>query len=91
MSSADLNHHDAVDLIVSPSAASSISILLGFRDGTFRTRTTSTMGTFPTLIAVVDLNNGQHLDVAVTNNSTDSVSARLGNANIQTIYRVTSQ
>ena len=69
---ADVNNDHQVDIVVLNSGASTVGILLGFDDGTFQSQKTFSIGTFsyPTSIAVDDLNNDGIIDIAVANAQT---------------------
>ena len=58
------------------SQPSSLEILLGLGDGTFRSASTYTLGYSPSSIAVGDLNGDRHLDVVVANRCGEDVSCR---------------
>ena len=72
MAVADVNNDHQVDIVVLNSGASTVGILLGFDDGTFQSQKTFSIGTFsyPTSIAVDDLNNDGIIDIAVANAQT---------------------
>ncbi|MGA8764368.1 MAG: FG-GAP-like repeat-containing protein [Candidatus Sulfotelmatobacter sp.] len=75
----DFNHDGKLDLVVANSSSSTVSVLLGNGDGTFRARVDHVTGTTPEGVAVGDFNNDGKLDIAVTNSASNTVSIFLGN------------
>jgi len=78
---ADLNGDGKKDLVVANQDGNSVSVLLGNGSGTFTQATGSpiTVGTFPTAVAVGDLNGDGHLDLVVANQTDSTLSVLLGN------------
>jgi acetyl esterase/lipase len=82
--SADFDHDGRQDLAVgtvdsSPFVRSSVSILLGNGDGTFRSGQTLSVGRGLTSMVAYDFNRDGNPDLAVTGQFTDTVSILLGN------------
>jgi len=77
----DFNRDGNLDLATAGSfrSGSSVNILLGNGDGTFRQGASYPGGTVPTSIAVADLNGDHKLDLAIANSEGGSVSVLLGN------------
>jgi hypothetical protein len=78
----DFNGDNIPDLAMTNSAAGTVSVLLGNRDGTFKPKVDSTAGptgSIPYAVAVGDFNADQKLDLAVINEGADTVSILLGN------------
>ncbi len=76
----DLNNDSHPDLAVVNQSDNTVSVLLGNGDGTFAPATNSPLGTGqgPTAVTIADFNADGHLDIAVTDPQTDSVSIFLG-------------
>jgi hypothetical protein len=81
----DFNNDGSLDLAVANAATSgTVSILLGTGSGFFRTATNYAVGSFPDSVAVgefVPNLKPPHLDLAVTNFFSNTVSVLLGNGN----------
>jgi len=79
----DFNRDGTLDLAVANQKDHTISILLGKGDGTFQAHMDYAAGPAGTLdaadVALGDFNGDGKLDLAITNPSTDKVSALLGN------------
>jgi FG-GAP-like repeat len=56
-----------------------VSVLLGNGDGTFAPEVTYAVGSYPSAIVAGDFTDDGHLDLAVANNSDNTVSVLLGN------------
>jgi hypothetical protein len=80
---ADLNGDGNLDLAVVDQifGSSSVSVLLGNGDGTFRVPLTATTGSESAQVVAADLNGDGKLDLAVTNADSTTVSILLGNGN----------
>jgi hypothetical protein len=81
MAASDFNSDGNLDLAIVNQTTNDVSILLGNGDGTF-TQTTGSpvaVGRSPVAIATGDLNNDSHPDLAVVNQTDNSVSVLLGN------------
>jgi hypothetical protein len=82
MAAADFDGDTRLDLAITHTGlgggGSSVSILLGRGDGSFRTAPTLTVGSIPVAIVVADLNSDGRPDLAVTNDFGNSVSILLG-------------
>jgi hypothetical protein len=81
MTASDFNSDGNLDLAIVNQTTSDVSILLGNGDGTFTQATGSpvAVGRLPVAIATGDLNNDSHPDLAVVNQTDNSVSVLLGN------------
>jgi Flp pilus assembly secretin CpaC len=85
MTSADFNSDGNLDLAIVNQTTSDISILLGNGKGTFTQATGAqggspiAVGKSPVAIATGDMNNDSHPDLAVVNQSDNTVSVLLGN------------
>ena len=76
----DFNNDGAPDLVtVNTAPTSSVSVLLGNGDGTFRPAQNYPVGNNPYAVAVADLNGDHNLDLVVTNHDSNTVSVLLGN------------
>ena len=81
MTASDFNSDGNLDLAIVNQTTNDVSILLGNGDGTFTQATGSpvAVGRLPVAIATGDLNNDSHPDLAVVNQTDNSVSVLLGN------------
>ncbi len=79
IASGDLNGDGKADLVVSDYAASTISVLLGNGNGTFKTHVDYPVGAGAYGIAIADFNGDGKADVAVADWSAATVSVLLGN------------
>ena len=75
----DFNRDGITDLAVANSGDTTISILIGIGDGTFRPAIPVTSGADPVALTIYDANGDGVLDIAVANGGDDSVSILLGN------------
>ena len=77
----DFNADGLQDLAVANAKDNTISILLGNGDGTFTPASGSpiTVGAFPFFVAVADFDRNGTADIAVSNDSDNTVSILLGN------------
>ena len=80
----DFNEDGVPDMAVANSnlfqnGKSSVSILLGNGDGTFRAAVNYAAGATPRSVAAADFNGDGHLDLAVANQGSNNVSILLGN------------
>jgi hypothetical protein len=82
---ADLDGDGDLDLAVANSASDNVSILLNIRrgdcngDGTFQTEVEYNVGNYPISVFCADLNGDTHLDLAVADYLSDSVSILINN------------
>lgn len=75
----DFKDDGILDLAVANSAGSTVSVLLGKGDGTFKPKVDYPTGVAPQGVIVGDFNGDGHLDIAVTNSASNTVSILLGN------------
>ena len=75
----DFNNDGIVDLAVTNSGESTISVLMGKGNGTFQTQAKFATGRAPDAIAVGDFNGDGNLDIVVANRNDNTVSVLLGN------------
>lgn len=84
IASADLNHDGKVDLVVANNnfqSASTVSVLLGKGDGTFKPTVNYPVGGGPAGLAIADFNGDGKLDIAVANTGSATVSLLYGRGN----------
>jgi Flp pilus assembly secretin CpaC len=81
ITSADFNSDGNLDLAIVSQTTNNVTILLGNGNGTFNLATGSpfAVGKFPVAIATGDVNDDTHPDIAVVNQTDNSVSVLLGN------------
>ena len=81
MVSGDFNADGKLDLAIVNQTTNNVTILLGNGDGTFAQATNSpiSVGTFPVAIAAGDVNGDSHTDIAIVNQSDNTVTVLLGN------------
>ena len=79
----DLNNDTWLDVVLANNGTHSISVLLGNGRGTFDRQMMYPTGydSFPSAVAIADLNNDGRLDVAVANYGTDNICIFLGHGN----------
>ena len=79
----DFNQDGLSDIVVANYGTDSVGILLGGEHGTFgEMKAYSTgYGSAPSSVAIADLNNDTHLDIAVSNSQTDNIAILLGYGN----------
>ena len=75
----DFNGDGKLDLVVANSQDNSVSVFLGYGDGTFRSRLTFPVGQTPDAVAVGDFNGDGKLDIVTANFSANTVSVLAGN------------
>ncbi|HEY3992967.1 MAG TPA: VCBS repeat-containing protein [Ktedonobacteraceae bacterium] len=75
----DFNGDGKTDIVTTNSTDSSISILMGNGDGTFRSSQAFPIGAAPTGVAVGDFKKDGKLDIVTTNSSDNSISVLMGN------------
>jgi hypothetical protein len=76
---ADVNGDGKPDIIAANNQTSTVGVLLGNGDGTFRPEVDYATGLNPEGVTVADFNGDGRLDLAVTNSNGGSVSILLGN------------
>ena len=59
----------------------SVSVLLGYGNGSFANQTMYSSGSRPVFVVVADFNNDSRLDIIVANDGSNSVSVLLGYGN----------
>jgi hypothetical protein len=76
----DFNQDNQLDIAIAESGNDSVSILLGYGNGSFAVQTTYSTGdgSRPFAIGVGYFNNDNRLDFAVANEGTDSISVFIG-------------
>jgi hypothetical protein len=81
MTAADFNSDGNLDLAIVSQTTNNVTILLGNGNATFSLATGSpfAVGQFPVAIATGDVNNDSHADLAIVNQTDNSVSVLLGN------------
>jgi hypothetical protein len=77
----DFNGDGHLDLAVTNSGSSTVSVLMNNGNGTFATKVDYTTGFGPHGVAVGDFNSDGHLDLAVVNDGANTVSVLLNNGN----------
>src|SRR5439155_23592647 len=72
-----------LDIIVTNSGTDSITIFLGYGDGTFAVGMTYSTGTRsrPYTVTISDFNNDKRLDIALANSGTSNIFLLYGNGN----------
>ena len=83
MMSVDFNHDDHLDLIIGNQNGNSISVLLGFGNGSFRTPpiNTNSNGSTPYWFVSEDFNHDGDLDIAICHEASHSISILYGKNN----------
>ncbi|CAF0890611.1 unnamed protein product [Adineta steineri] len=79
----DFNHDGQLDIAIANYVLSNVGVLLGHTNGTFPLQTVFSTGdlSFPTSVAVDDLNNDNELDIIVANSATENVGILYGYGN----------
>ncbi|CAF1361048.1 unnamed protein product [Adineta steineri] len=79
----DFNHDGQLDITIANYGLDNVGVLLGHTNGTFPLQTVFSTGdlSFPTSVAVVDLNNDNELDIIVANSGTENVGILYGYGN----------
>ena len=78
VASADMNRDGFPDLVVANQTTSSVTVLLGFGDGTLAARGDFFAGVSPISVAIADLNHDTKPDVVVANLDGNTVSVLMG-------------
>ena len=84
IAAADLNHDGKIDLVVANNnfqQASTVSVLLGKGDGTFKPTVNYPVGAGPAGLAIADFNGDGNADIAVANTGSSTVSVLYGKGN----------
>src|SRR5205814_9990447 len=83
VSIADFNNYTYLDIVVTNSEIDSISILLGYGNGTFVIEMNYSTGarSRPYTIIISDFNNDNKSDIAVANSGTSNIFLLYGNGN----------
>jgi hypothetical protein len=76
----DINHDNQSDIVSVNSENNSISVIIGYGNGTFREQMMYSTGdsSYPYAVASGDFNNDSRLDLIVANEATDSVGILFG-------------
>ncbi|CAF3754506.1 unnamed protein product, partial [Adineta steineri] len=79
----DFNHDGQLDIIIANYDLNNVGVLLGYKNGTFPLQTIFSTGdlSFPTSVAVDDLNDDNELDIIVANSATENVGVLFGYGN----------
>ena len=79
----DFNHDNRSDIVVANCGTDNITLLLGFRNGTFAIGVTYStgIGSRPSTVAIADINNDNMMDIGVTNSGTNNVILLYGYGN----------
>ena len=75
---ADFNEDGFADMATADYGGSTLSVLLGNGDGTFRARTTLLAGYYPASVIAVDLNNDSNIDLVSADYASSQLSVFLG-------------
>jgi hypothetical protein len=76
----DINKDDQLDIVSVNSKNDSISMIMGYGNGTFVAQRmySSGVGLYPSVVAFADLNNDNRWDFVIANTGTDSIGILLG-------------
>ena len=74
----DFNNDTQLDVVVVNPSNASVSILLGYGNGSFATQVRYPTGSLPSSVAVGDFNNDTQLDIVVANSNDNNVGVLLG-------------
>jgi hypothetical protein len=77
----DFNNDVRLDIVVANFGNNTVSVLLGYGDGSFANQVTYSTASGPSSVAVGDFNNDSQLDIVVTNRDHFVVSVFLGYVN----------
>ncbi|CAF1344476.1 unnamed protein product [Rotaria sp. Silwood1] len=77
----DFNNDTLLDIAVANHGDNTVSILLGYGDGSFANQTKYSTGSGPSSVAIDDFNNDTLLDIVVTNWNDNTMSVFLGYGN----------
>jgi hypothetical protein len=75
--SGDFNNDTKLDLAVTNSLSNTVSVLLGYGNGTFQTGIDYAVGSGPSSVISGDVNNDNKLDLMVTNSDSGDLSVLL--------------
>jgi hypothetical protein len=75
--SGDFNNDTKLDLAVTNSGSNTVSVLLGYGNGTFQTEMNYAIGSSPTSVISGDVNNDKKLDLMMTNMNSGDLSVLL--------------
>jgi hypothetical protein len=78
----DFNNDFQLDIVVANYYSNTVSVLLGYGNGSFENQMMYSAGTTIQSVAVGDFNNDTRLDIVVANGVSNDVSVLLGYANI---------
>jgi hypothetical protein len=76
----DINNDSQIDIVSANSQSDSISIIMGYGNGTFKEQMiySTGSGSYPSAVATGDFNNDTQLDLVIANEGTDSISILFG-------------
>jgi hypothetical protein len=77
----DFNNDTRLDIVVANSWNNTVSVLLGYGNGSFENQMTYSTGSSPYSVAVADFNNDTRQDIVVANSLSNTVSVLLGYGN----------
>ena len=77
----DFNNDTRQDIVVANAGSNTVSVLLGYGNGSFQDQMTYSVGSEPFSVAAGDFNNDTRLDIVVANYDSDNVSILLGYGN----------
>ncbi|CAF1619070.1 unnamed protein product [Rotaria sp. Silwood1] len=77
----DFNNDTQLDIVVANYGDNSVSILLGYGNGSFANQMKYSAGSGPSAVAIDDFNNDNKLDIVVTNWKANTMSILLGYGN----------
>jgi hypothetical protein len=77
----DLNSDKRLDIVVTNIVDNSVSVLLGYGNGSFANQSTYLTGSSPLFVVISDVNNDIQLDLIVVNENDNSMSILLGYGN----------
>ncbi|CAF5054159.1 unnamed protein product [Rotaria sp. Silwood1] len=77
----DFNNDNQLDIVVANFWDKTVSILIGYGNGSFRDQRTYIVGVGPQSVAVGDFNSDNRMDIVVSNNIENTVNVLLGHGN----------
>jgi len=85
----DFNNDTLLDIVVANYLDNTVSVLLGYGNGSFADQTTYSIGIGPLSVAAGDFNKDNRLDIAVANIGDNNVGVLLGNRTTGFIKQMT--